>query len=431
MIRIFLMISILCVLPVRSQAQDFGDIVKKMIEANPEYLASEYDYYASEQRSDAKFRDRWAPKLNLNYKYGKQYYQLAGSESHDEFVREFDARLEQKLTDFGESNADVSADEYSVKQKEANLEAVRQKLTMEAIDVFLQIQNAQALNKFAQQSYENIQEQTKLESMLVEKGKGYSSNVLQAKTQLAGAKARLNRVEADLDVAMARGEELFREALSGLNFSQQFDLSAIELPQTLDETISLSIKNNPRVEVGAYRSKTLEQRISYEKGKNFYPDLALVGQLQRNYDLDGHVGTDRDDKIMLEFRFPLNLGLSGFQHTKAARHEMNSSKELEKKTIREIERNAKIAWRNFQTASDNKILLENKVNIASEFLRLAQEERRAGRRSLLEVLSAETTLINSQGELSAAITDQIRSAFSLLYVTGGLDSVDLDSAVRN
>lgn len=425
---------VLCFLflfPQMSLGAGLGVSLETMLQQHPSLVAAQESLQSSQQRKNAKFRDRWTPELNVSYKYGGQHYQLAGSQRYDEDVHEFTVRLEQRLTDFGESRAEVAADAYSVLQKESTVSVVRQKLIMEAIDAYLQVQKAQQVKEYAQQSRDNIQQQTNLESMMVEKGKGYSSNVLQAKTQLAGAKARLNRAEADLDVSMAKAEELFEDSLATLDFNQQFDLNSIPLPASLPETIALAVKNNPRIEVGAYRSKTLEEKISYESRKNFYPDLALVGELERNRDLDGHDGTDRDDKILIEFSYPINLGLSGVHHTKAARHEMNSSKEQEQVTIRELEKSAKIAWRNFQTSSDNKVLLDNKVNIAAEFLRLAQEERKAGRRSLLEVLSAETTLINSQGELAAARADQLRSAFSLLYVTGALNVASVEHAIRN
>lgn len=64
--------------------------------------------------------------------------------------------------------------------------------------------------------------------------------------------------------------------------------------------------------------------------------------------------------------------------------------------------------------------LHNQANIAAEFLDLARKERDLGRRSLIDVLSAETALINASSDAASADTDIALSVYKILNVMGKL-----------
>ncbi|PHR26257.1 MAG: hypothetical protein COA36_12650 [Desulfotalea sp.] len=392
-----------------------------VLQEHPDLLSAQEEFFSTQERSKAKFRDSWLPNVDVSYSYGVQHYNPADGVATDETPQKFSVKLRQLVTDFGESNSEIAADSFSVQQKKARLEVVRDRLLMDGLGVFVQVQKARKLIAYSEQSVQNIFKQTKMENMLVEKGRGYSSNVLQAKTQLAGAQARYNRANADLDIAMSGVDAIYKQAAEFLNFDQKLSIPDSLLPTTLEDAIHIALVENPSVKVGTFRSKTLAEKIHYEKARGFYPNLFVMGEMSRDHDLDGTLGTKRDDRFMLELSYPLNLGLSGLKYSKAAKKDLHASEQAEKSVLREIERSVRVAWRNIRTVKENSILLQNKVNIAAEFLRLAKEERKAGRRTLLEVLAAETTLVNSQSELAAAEADSLIFAYSLIYSMGRLD----------
>ena len=86
-------------------------------------------------------------------------------------------------------------------QAEAGLNAARQDILLRAIVAYLNILRAQGVLKFAVRSEANIKRQTELENARVERGAGLSTDVLQAKQQLAGAQARRVRARGALAVA--------------------------------------------------------------------------------------------------------------------------------------------------------------------------------------------------------------------------------------
>ena len=81
-----------------------------------------------------------------------------------------------------------------------------------------------------------------------------------------------------------------------------------------------------------------------------------------------------------------------------------------------------ISWRNLETARDNRLNLNNQVRLAEEFLNIARQERAVGKRNLLDVLSAETNLLNAQSDQASTEFDVLSAGYTLLQAIGRLDS---------
>ena len=81
------------------------------------------------------------------------------------------------------------------------------------------------------------------------------------------------------------------------------------------------------------------------------------------------------------------------------------------------------------TAQKNAQFLSNQARISKEFLELARTERKAGNRTLLDVLGGETALINAQSDAIAARIEVLINSYTLLSLLGQLsmDKIELIS----
>ena len=105
------------------------------------------------------------------------------------YARGLDLTATQLLWDFGGANAGVRIADLTHNIAEDNLEVARQDLLLRATTAYLNYKRAGDVLKFAGQSERNIRKQTDLENALVKRGAGLSSDVMQAKQQLAAASA--------------------------------------------------------------------------------------------------------------------------------------------------------------------------------------------------------------------------------------------------
>ena len=91
----------------------------------------------------------------------------------------------------------------------------KQQLLLEGAQAYLNVLKANEKLQYAFRSEESIKKQTGIEESLVERGAGLSSDVLQAKQQLAGARALLDTAEVYFNLAVAQ-DSTFIEPLVNL-----------------------------------------------------------------------------------------------------------------------------------------------------------------------------------------------------------------------
>ena len=199
-------------------------------------------------------------------------------------------------------------------------------------------------------------------------------------------------------------------------------------PASLDEAKSIALENSKQIEIGIHRSQAIQERISETNSKEFFPRLQLVAESGVRNNTDGISSVD-DKKVLLQFQYSLNAGMAGLSAVKAAEKDLAASVSKEVETRDLVQEQVAIAWRNLGVARQNKEILTNQVRIAAKFLDMAFAERKLGRRSLLDVLTAEVSLINALSDLVSTEVDADIAALTLLQTIGKLDlnSFDLSS----
>ena len=102
--------------------------------------------------------------------------------------------------------------------------------------------------KFSERSEANIRRQTELENARVERGAGLSTDVLQAKQQLAGAQARRVRAHGALAVARNSYKTVFGFMPDTILAADRPIVPASMIPQDVEEAVSIALDNNFRLE---------------------------------------------------------------------------------------------------------------------------------------------------------------------------------------
>jgi outer membrane protein TolC len=119
--------------------------------------------------------------------------------------------------------------------------------------------------------------------------------------------------------------------------------------------------------------------------------------------------------------------MGGQAAAEAVRRDLEASAQREAETRQLVMEQVHIAWRNLLVARINRETLANQVRIAAKFFQMASEERQMGRRSLLEVLTAEVALINAVSDLVTTEADAAIAGLTLIQATGRLEIAALES----
>ncbi|NQV98661.1 MAG: TolC family protein [Rhodospirillales bacterium] len=399
-------------------AQSLETLLESVIQSDHRVIGAEADVAAARERAREALGD-WFPLLEPTVNHGYELTQNPhGSDTGLPFS-EVDLSLTQKLWDFGTTNALVEKARLELVEKQLTLAKVKEDLILEAINAYVNLFKVFHSLAFAQQSKDNVQKQTGLEEAKVESGSGLSTDVLQAKSQLAGAIAREIQSEGALLAARNRYRAVFGKPPVPEKMLP-VALPLDRLSRTLEESIEKALDNNTQIAIDSIGEAIARQDQQNVYSDNFFPKLEGVITQKWKNNVSGTVDLKKETLAKVEMTMPINLGFIASNTLRAAESDVISKSRVVANTRRDIEEQVRNAWQELNTAKLTARSLQNQSDISAAFLELARQERKLGQRSLIDVLSGETSLLNSQSDSISAETDVIIAAFKLLNVTGEL-----------
>ncbi|MEP7729514.1 TolC family protein [Marinomonas primoryensis] len=362
----------------------------------------------------------WFPTFSLSGEYGYEYLYRDQVDDTRLTTVQAGASISQTLWDFGKTSATIKKAQKQVSIKEAERTLQSQNLLLTGLEAYINLKKAYRVAGFARQSESNIKTQTKLENTRINKGRGYTTDALQAKVQFAGARAKRVSAEQALSIAKNRYTSVFNVPAPKDDDMPMLSLPTDLLPSTVDELMDGLVLTNPNIRrdmIGVEEARAEKERV---QAVQWMPSLRLVASTSHNENQDGARG-DRDSN-QIGVRLDWNINLAGQSHyqVKAAIADEAVRQSQADYTVNTAKETAKNAWTGLQLAKERAGYLQDQAKIVEKYLSLARKERELGRRSLIDVLSGETSLINAQSDYSAAQADLIIASYNILRSMGKL-----------
>ena len=400
------------------------DDVTALLSRHDRIKAAEADVAAARANLDVT-RGGYYPTASITANVGNEAIgtqnPLATRTSTSMAAREVDLSLTQTLYDFGATDASVGGSRLSVSQALAALTQTRQGVLLEALRVQLNLASAKRVLDHQSKSEASIKHQTELENARVQRGSGFSTDVLQAKTQLAGAQAARVRAEGTLRQALNRYRAVYGSPPADIAGLEQPNIAAIILPGTEEEVVKAALADNPQVKVSGITADIANAEIERSFASGYRPVVSASAEQKYKRDVGGTIGYKTEQLVKIEAKFDFNMGWTAQNTLLAAKAGHSAAASRLKDTRDQIEEQARNAWQSLVTARANADFLKNQSNIAAEFLDLARKERTLGQRSLIDVLSGETSLINALAAADRAETDVGIATLSVLSTMGKLN----------
>ncbi|MDD9300916.1 MAG: TolC family protein [Desulfobacter sp.] len=362
------------------------------------------------------------PSLDLYGDAGKEGIEKEFNESTHQWRHEVTLKGTQLITDFGKTIHTIDRDEIALAQARAGKEAVTQRMLRQGISAYIGIVRAREQLKSVLYSENRIKELTGIEKALVNKGAGLTSDVLQAKSQLAGAMALRVEAEGELQMAKNRFQAIFYYYPNPdqIDLFQEVPLPEQALPASLDSAVDTALEHHPEIKLTQYDLDLRRQDIKISKS-TYYPRFNLFGEYIDANDDAGVQGYRRDYSAGVEFSYNLFRGgsdLAAVKSATASKSAASTHLNHSKKLVQEQPANS---WEQFFTLTRRKELLDQQTRILERFLDLAQKKRTMGTRSLLDVLNGEVNYINAQATAIAAREEMKIAAYNLLFSMGKIN----------
>lgn len=406
------------ILPETSGNQYFYNLMETVIATNEGVKSAEAAVRGAREQIRVRLGARY-PELELTIEAGRE------DEYHKELPEQYNQsklRLTQLLWDFGKTDATVDKARKQLTEQELTLQKARHKLIVDAATAYQRLHRAYVVLQFSIESEANIRRQTGLEEIRVAEGFGYTTDVLQSKSQLAGAISRRQKNEGEYSLAETSYLEIFStlpEDVSSMKPLEPYKMASV--PQNIETVVKVAKENNLELLIAKNRQSVTETDIISEKNRALFPDIefALEGDVSDNY--NATLGNVKEYKATVLLRKKINLGLIENNKIMAARESMIKEKNVVAEKEKLIEKSARSAWQRVKTAEQTTLSLNQQADLTAAFLKLAREERALGNRSLMDILAGETSLINARSDSFAAKIDISFGIFALLEVMGNLD----------
>ena len=417
-------VGVLACLQTASYSQDLKGTLEDLLKNHPRLVASGHDLKSASEKVSEVTRRAWTPNLDVTSEEGRQKYKQAEERNQVLDTARNSIRATQLLWDFDKSDKQIAEAQAVREQSRATAAATETGLLLEALTAHWSYIRADRTLMFARQSEASVRTQANMESSMVELGKGYESNVLQAKVQLTQAESRRLRSEGALDIAQARVKAVFGPMTVRVDYKMLAVPRMDIMPKTLEEAHQIAQQNNKQIQIGMHRSQAILQRMGSTSAREFLPRINFVTEVANRKNTDG---TDtksefwNDKKAFFQFQYNLNSGMAGSAAVDAVANDYKASVSREVESRDLVMEQVNIAWRNMHVSMQNKETLANLVRIAAKYYEMAVAERQMGRRTLLEVLSAELSLINALSDLMATEADAAIASLTLLQAIGKLD----------
>ncbi len=404
-----------------ARAETLPEVLPDLLKISKKMKSAEADMSAAREKAREALGD-WFPKLDLTGSYGYER-QFKGNNTADTSIppREFEAKITQLLWDFGSTNRAIDNARLSFEQARAGRDSSEQTTLLEGIVAYLDLLRRTRILEFSRGSEDNIKRQTELEDARVQRGSGFSTDVLQSKRQLASAQAARVRAEGATQTARNRYLNVYDKLPERPQTMAVPRLPLDLLPATLNEAVDIAGKENPQLKAAKMSAEIARNNVAKTFSDKFAPTINLVGEQSHKNDFDGTIGQKHESMVKVEGKYSFNLGLTAINTLKASQYALTSSENKYGETLDNVQEQTRNAWQELETSKQNLEHLRNEANIAAEFLELARKERALGRRSLIDVLAGETALINASSDAASAETDMAIAVFKLLSAMGRLD----------
>lgn len=403
-------------------AQDLKTTVGEVLSTNPIILERLKNYNATKEDITAA-KAGYYPKLDLIIGAGKEDGKSAATgEDFDYSVYQNSLSLTQNVFKGFETTYRVAQQENrTVAAAYSYIEKVND-TSFEMVNTYLQVMKNRELLNIQKENVEINTEIFKKVQKLYDAGLTTLSEVNKIESALSLAKSNYVVQEntlLDVTYNMQRvlGRYLDLESMSRPTLN-------VALPANIEEAAQFAMQNNPSMLVGKYNVK-LAQATYEEKKSPFYPSVDLEISQNNNKNLSGIEGKYENLRAMAYLRYNLFNGFAdkaGLQKSVSGIHQEVQSKN---KLRREVIEGLNLAWAANEKLTNQLEHLNAYKKFSLQTLTLYSKEYDLGRRSLLDLLSAQNDFIGAKAQIINTEYNMLFAKYRILDAMGTLVSTVL------
>ncbi len=219
-----------------------------------------------------------------------------------------------------------------------------------------------------------------------------SADNQQAQERLKSAEARVLQAQDELLQARSQFFRLVAQPASGLG---GFRPLSEALPRSLDLALIAARTGNPQIKLAEADLNAVHALVKAARARH-HPEVVLEGRVRNGVDLDGIENRTVDAQARIVTRFNLFNGGIDWAAEQQQIRQMNEARFKLHQIQREVEAAVRTAWDKRIKQHELVTTLREQARLGKRVVDAYEEQFRAGRRTLLDVLSAQSTYTNTR-----------------------------------
>jgi len=331
-------------------------------------------------------------------------------------------RLNQTLYAGGRRKLLQQGAALTIKSSEARYETISISVAAEIIQDYMALLSAQAEYEILETSVENLIEVETAVTARKAVGDATRTDIAQAVSRLASARAQRISAQAALNLARDR-------LLSKTGFLVENPIlpeqASLPFGEDYDDIIDMSQRRNPAIISSRLNEQSALVTVQSERRK-YLPTISLSAAASTVRESSPTIARDDDLSVGINFTLPLYAGGSSGAQTRRALAAYNAARFTTDNVIRESDLRVKQLWSTLQSGKG--VLEAQRANVAAnvEALEGITRGEAVGLSTTTDILDAEENKLQAELALHRAQYQQYTALLLLRLYTGELDVYDFD-----
>ena len=387
------------------------------IEANAVDIAEE-DYFQS--------KTSYLPSININANIAETEYSnlraQSGITSNDYELSPSSKSiiLSQNLfSGFSRIYNSISSKE-SLNLKRLNEKKVTQDIILETIEAYYNVLIAEKTVQSYRDNLESVTERSNATIREYEVG-------LVSKTDVAQAEAYLNNAKIDLldsKIILKNLKNLFLDLVGVEAENLIFSEINVDIPNSFNQFKEVLIANNYSIRMAEANLNIMDANVGVAQSA-YYPQLNLTATLSELDEYSSTVDELTSEEIKASLNWPIFTAGKSLSNVRKAKEMKNSQYILLQKTRNETVILSENIWDTFQISEQTIKAAELTYNANQTAYKGTVIEQEVGERSVLDVLKARQSLLNSEINYFNKQKDREIVKTQIMYMSGTLDKKNL------
>jgi len=388
--------------------------LQSAMNTNPVFLSRRHAYSSSHEAYLKSF-GALLPQIGFVAKGGYQVVRndttiatLSG-EQGDAWTNEMRVVLSQLIFDGGLTSSKVEADKFLSQSRREELFNTAEDVGLTATQHFMEVIRNRALVELCERNIAEHVHILDLTRIRLESGGGTQVDVHQAEASLEEARSRLVQARQGIEDAEAGYLKVFGARADRLAMPES---PVGAFPQTPEEGVAVALDSNRALKAARLAILQKEGEVLSARGLHM-PRLDFKVSGGRADNTGGYSQNYHDLSAMLQVSFNLYSGGSDAAAIREAKSERLRAHEETEEVRRKVEQDVRTAYSFHKATGDLLPILRDLADENARIVVSYADQFRMGKRTLLDLVSAQKSLFSSQQVYLNAMTAHVFSHYRI------------------